>query len=291
MSATKSPLKGTVDSSGQVLLEFLGALLLLVPLGFAMGSLLWAEWQKARCVVQVFELAHARRIGATPRNRGAPNLLRVTSGIEGIQVDGHCGRAQEQVTLPWLERGSLSVPMLLGLLAISSFFMGNFLLLRDARLQVERQLRLDRCTGDAALALKERVQRVEASVTRFRALRISAAVTTLLPAAKAAAQAALEAEYLWQESIRLGWEAAEARWWLHPSCGESGALPSLLAYPAFPWKRDPPDSIGPGELRRAQIETQADEFRLEARAKARASAAIVTHRNKSWSAAWAAPRG
>ncbi len=97
MSATKT------HESGQVLLEFVGSLLILVPLAFGLSSVVWAEWLRARCAVQVFEIAHAERIGARPLNRGAPREIRVTSNVDGLSARGRCGRAEERVELPWLE--------------------------------------------------------------------------------------------------------------------------------------------------------------------------------------------
>ena len=202
------------------------------------------------------------------------------------------------------DHGSLSIPMLLGLLALSAFLFGNYFLVRDLRLQVERQLRLDRCTGEAALALKSRLMKIESSIPRFRALKLAVIAATALPETLPVAKAALRAEYLWQESTRLGWETARTGWLIRPACGETGGAFSIrFPYPAFPWIRDPEDAIGPGELRLSMasktaetFEESSEKFRLEVQARARSSAAVVEKKksgniDSNWKARWAVPHG
>jgi hypothetical protein len=116
---------------------------------------------------------------------------------------------------------------------------------------------------------------------RFRALKLAA----LVPGAGAGAKAALEAEFALQESLRALWAADRVKWLVTRGCGES-AIP--VPYPGFPWIRDPPDPLGPGNLR---WEDEGEpEFRLELHRSPRASAARVWKESNEWKAEWVSPR-
>jgi hypothetical protein len=86
-----------------VLSEFLLAAILVVTTLSASTSVLWAEWERARCAYQVFEHTHAARNRTTRFGIGRPRSLSIRRSPDGVEGSGRCGDSVEKVFLPWLE--------------------------------------------------------------------------------------------------------------------------------------------------------------------------------------------
>jgi hypothetical protein len=145
------------------------------------------------------------------------------------------------------ESGALSVPLALLLSATLAFGIGGWSLLHRWRVLAEVQLRLDRCTGQAAQDLKRAFERVQRLNQAIRAARATLAAGILVPEAAAAAREALQAAYAAQELVMAAWRAKQGYWLLRRGCGKSGDIASPL--PSLPWTRDLPDVLGPKPVR------------------------------------------
>jgi hypothetical protein len=166
-------------------------------------------------------------------------------------------------------RGAIT-PLCAGLcivLALAGF--GIWGLLRAWRFQVESQFRLDHQVAQEALSLKSSIQLAEASNQRMTLIRDTAlaGAAALTPGALAAVRAELEVERVFQEGLRIQWEAEQATWIIaHP-----GAQMRLGS-----WQRLPEDELG------AQPYSWSDaDFVLETRSGARAAAARILQTDSS----------
>ena len=137
--------------------------------------------------------------------------------------------------------GVLHVPMLLLLLALVTAGFGVWGLLRHWRHLVELQLRLDQCVGSSSMEMKRTLTRVGQLNDRMQTLR-AALLVPLHPAQQALLRALLETSYLEQEWEEGRWLWRRVSWRVRRGCDNGGDLPKL--YPAYPWRRDPPDSLG-----------------------------------------------
>lgn len=190
------------------------------------------------------------------------------------------------------ERGALQITLLIALLILGSAGLSTWGVLRHWRKITELQLRLDRCTGEAALALKSLMQDLMTGNSRISALRQSIQAARGFPPSLPPLVAALGLEVANQERIRAGWEIRKAAWLGGVSCKGKGDLPQPL--PALRWFREPPDSLGPRPLSWAG--PMPEEFRIELGHSPRHSAAVVTRKGilnvtSQWQARWTAPRG
>ncbi len=145
------------------------------------------------------------------------------------------------------DRGALSLPMAIALMAIAIAGMGIWGLLRHWRHQVELQLRLDRCVGKTALDLKRSLLAIEGENAEIRRIRIALLALTLEPPAKAALESALLVEVGRQETELALWEGRRLAWLARRGCDGRGDSPVPL--PGQSWQRDPPDVNGPQPLR------------------------------------------
>jgi hypothetical protein len=154
---------------------------------------------------------------------------------------------------------------------------------------VEVQLRLDRCTGQAAQELKTAFERIQALNRAIQAARAALVAGAILPEAAAAAKEALQIAYAAQELAIAAWHARRAYWMIRQGCGESGDSAEPL--PSLPWTRDLPDVLGPKPLRWT---SESTEFRIRARNRSRhAAAKLVGEKGatdaaepKRWSLEW-----
>jgi len=187
------------------------------------------------------------------------------------------------------QQGAIQVPMVLITLVLVLGSLGVFGVLREWRKLVEIQLRLDRCVSKTALSLKTRLDSLEKSNLRMKVIRASLAASTVLPPAKPPLQAALTAEFLWQESQRALWVKTQMTWMAEQGCDFKRDLP--LPIPTLPWLRDPPDSIGPQPLR-WPVGTEK-RFYLQLSHSPRHAAAILDegklHEKNGWFARWTYP--
>lgn len=144
-------------------------------------------------------------------------------------------------------RGALSVPLLLSLLAVSLMGFGTWGVMRRLRHVTEIQLRLDRCVGAVALELQGAQTRIERANGRMRKLRLSnAPLSIIAPPIAAAIKAELTIEAGLQDFERLRWKTRQARWLVQRGCAEGRGIPVPL--PGLTWTRPPSDPLGPQPL-------------------------------------------
>lgn len=80
--------------------EFLIGLLLTLATLTGAAGLFQAEWERTRCAYLTFEAAHTRLTGGWRK----PDLrIQVEVNAEGVRAIGRCGKAREEVDLPWLD--------------------------------------------------------------------------------------------------------------------------------------------------------------------------------------------
>ncbi|MGZ3698832.1 MAG: hypothetical protein ACXWP5_11870 [Bdellovibrionota bacterium] len=184
------------------------------------------------------------------------------------------------------ERGSISAPLVLALIAITLAGMGTWGVMRHWRKLVETQLRLDQCTGEAALTLKAVLQAVERENAAIHATRASIAVAQAAnPPAVPALEGALTVLVAKQEIDVARWKAAQVAWWLKRGCGSPGDLAPPL--PELRWERGIPDTLGPQALE--WVGPMPGEFRILARHAPRTAAAHVKGEGNGihhWKAEW-----
>jgi hypothetical protein len=187
------------------------------------------------------------------------------------------------------QKGSLQVPLVIGVAIATITALSILGLMRHWRSITELQLRLDECAGRTGIELKSRLESLEKANTRIKAIRAAIAATSALPygqAAKPPLEAALLVEVSRQEIQLSLWRAKMAAWLLRRGCDARNDL--VLPLPALPWLRDPPDEIGPAPLRWTGKAAQTFTVRLGH--PPRYSAAEVTKTNEGrWMAKWKNP--
>ena len=165
-------------------------------------------------------------------------------------------------------------------------------LMESRRSLTALQLELDRCAARHTLDLRERLEDVGRLNGRIRALRTTALAATLVPEAKAALTLALDGLAARQEFVRAAWLRDQAAWSLGIGCSR-GPL-NASPYPGFPWRRPPPDPLGPRPLE--WIGPGSRRFGLILRQAPRAAATEVKGaegdgpETNRWSVRWTVPR-
>lgn len=189
-------------------------------------------------------------------------------------------------------KGSLQLPLALALIAITAGAMGSCRLLHRWRALVELQLRLDRCVGQAALELKDTLEKITSTNQKIRVLRASILASGGVPGAIPPLQAALISAAQYQDTKRTSWEMQRVLWLSRQKCGNPLDIPIPL--PALQWTRDPPDAVGPQPLRWNGLPPEL--FHLEIGHSPRHAAAHLYPKGEyidfstHWHAEWAAPR-
>lgn len=204
-------------------------------------------------------------------------------------------RRAMRISMTTCERGALSVPLLLSLVAISLMGFGTWGVMRRWRHLTETQLRLDRCVGDVALELKGTLNRIERANGRMRKARaLNIPLSLLNPPAAEALKKLLMLQSALQDLEQFRWQARRARWLVQKGCGDAGKLMAPL--PAMDWKRPPDDPLGPmplqwiGANRRLQIllfeSSRSAVAAIEAESINMTGELIGEY---SWKAAWTRP--
>lgn len=178
----------------------------------------------------------------------------------------------------------LHVPMALLLVIISLSALGLWGILRHWRYLAELQLRLDRCVGGVALALKADARTIRLSNREMMAIRAALSVA-VEPASRTALQTALLAEAARQEWVRLRWNARRLSWLARLGCATGrGDRPVPLA--EFPWTRDPPDALGSRPLRLTleplELRVQLGHFPRHAAAELRGESSEMAYEKVRW---------
>ena len=144
------------------------------------------------------------------------------------------------------ERGAVTVPLMLACIILTLSGLGTWGVLRHWRFVAETQVRLDRCTREAALELKATQQLIERTNAGIHAARLLILVNMPDPPALAAARTALAVLVLRQDAALLAWKGRRVAWLLPTHCGDPGDL--RLPLPELDWTRPPPDPVGPQPL-------------------------------------------
>jgi hypothetical protein len=167
-------------------------------------------------------------------------------------------------------KGVLHVPLALMTLLFVITGLSLWALLHHWKTLTQTQLRLDRCTGEAALDLKSKIQNINSANQQIKQFRIAEVAATINPEAAEAIRVLISIEALRQESIRGEWMMKQVSWATTAGCDDfrdhSSPLPSLR------WERDPPDALGQRPL---HMEDFPHSFHFEIKHSPRASAAEV----------------
>ena len=186
--------------------------------------------------------------------------------------------------------GVLHLPMATALAALALAGLGLLGIGRYWTAKVGIQLDLDRCTGEAALELRDRILSLEAGNRRIEALRagVAAALATgnapVLEAAKTALSIAARA----QDLQLLDWRRRQVGWLVRAECGGVKSSPPL---PEIPLSRPPPDPLGERPLSWRGPPLRLFSIRA---ARARRSSASFVFRpqetpESAWTASWRQP--
>ncbi len=153
---------------------------------------------------------------------------------------------------------------------------------------VRIQLEIDRCTGRAALELRNHLGSIERSNETLGVLRaaVAASLATGNPGAISAARAATTAAARLQDLELLSWKQRQLRWILGPECRSS---PPATALPDLPFRRPPPDLWGERLL---QWQSPAPRrFSIRVRRNGRRSESFIfSGADERWSASWSPPK-
>lgn len=150
----------------------------------------------------------------------------------------------------------------------------------SARRTVLEQLRLDRCVGRRALALRDLANQVEGANRTLKALRATLAATGWWPPAASSLRTAIQIVFAFQEVRIVQWWVQQTQWMLHHCGNWTFALP----FGHSPWTRPPPDPLGPRPLERTRNDV---EFKTWTRKLASAALLEWSEQNpKKWQARW-----
>jgi len=167
-------------------------------------------------------------------------------------------------------------------------------------IQVEHQLRLNRCVGKAAHRLRDTLVDLESSNQRMRELRVSiAAAMGEFPAAVPPLKIALQGVAKVQDMRLWAWKAHQGQWLLTWGCGNIRDRP--LPLPSLKHYRSPPDILGPPPLEWPGLMPKT--FFIQVSYKNRHSAAHVQIEpsgkggfyetitgHQKWKASWTSPQ-
>ncbi len=171
--------------------------------------------------------------------------------------------------------------------------LGTWGILRSWRSNAETQLRLNRCVGENARALRSHLNLIETTNIKIRGLRVSVEAAQVLLRVELVPPllAAIHAAVLAQEGALWAWKARRAAWALRRGCGQWGDGATSL--PQLNLRRGLPDQAGQQPLE--WIGKRPDEFRIQAYHPPRVAAARVADQSESsffsgsWLAEWIAP--
>lgn len=166
--------------------------------------------------------------------------------------------------------------------------------------QVSTQLAIDRCVARVAREFRDLLGTIETSNSRIRILRASL-LAAVEPTTRAGLQTALALASAHQDFALGAWQAKRVRWLLPGSCPGARSILPLDPLPTSPWKRAPPDALGPlPSSWVSPIPPASAEFRVALRAPPRSTRAFVRmsapaaswgkHDGSRWVATWR-PRG
>lgn len=186
-------------------------------------------------------------------------------------------------------RGSLFLPMAAWLVLVASAALGLIAIMGGWRATAHLQRSLDRCVGVAALDLRDALNTLERTNRAMEATRVAiAAASALAPPARAALTAQLMGLMVYQEALLTRWRWVQNAWVLTRRCG---ITPSPWnRFPSSPWRRNPPDDLGPQPLYWAGGGERV--FFIKKARLSRAAAAELRCENgfiPRWSAQWTDP--
>lgn len=183
--------------------------------------------------------------------------------------------------------GTLAIPLSLALLILLFSALALWGLLRHWQKLTEIQLRLDKCTGQAALELRNTINFIETANGRIEKIRIALASATLTgalaPEAVVALRAALTSQIALQDLRKAKWQLKRVSWLATGECTRRGDRPVPL--PSLDCQRDPPDEIGQRPLRwKGEV---PEDFQIAAYHSPRAAGArVARQKGKEWHAEW-----
>lgn len=143
--------------------------------------------------------------------------------------------------------GVTSFPLLLLTLAVSSLLFGMIHLAHRWNHRMGAQVRSDRCLGRVALALRDTLQQADASDARLLGLRVSLATAESLARFETAAaiRAAIATESMIRTGLKVRWHVSFSQFNGSQDCQFKNVPNPIQAWKNFPYKEQPPDSLGP----------------------------------------------
>jgi hypothetical protein len=181
--------------------------------------------------------------------------------------------------------------MVLVLMAIFTGGFGVWSVMRNWRFHVETQLRLNQCVGKTALQLKSTLFSIENSNSRIKKLRMAIrAAQVAQPPLVPALQGALTLQVVQQETELIQWRHTQFKWIRARGCGGWRDRAQLL--PTLHYYREPPDLVGPQELKWTGIVPVS--LWIKVQNGSRVSGARVYEDNESssrWKAFWSVSYG
>jgi hypothetical protein len=188
------------------------------------------------------------------------------------------------------ERGIFHLPLTLALLILCGSGFGIWGSQRQWKKDVELQLGLDRCVGEAALELAGLMNSLAHSNRRIEVNRAAIEAAKGFPPVVVPLEAALLVQFGIQEAQRFRWKAKTLQWRVPGFCARS----QYAKLPDLPLTRDLPDAIGPQALRWDRIPGAQLELQILAGRTPRHSAAKVEGKTgdayfTGWKANWMRP--
>jgi hypothetical protein len=154
------------------------------------------------------------------------------------------------------------------------------------RQTVKLQLAMDRCTAEVSNEISQISERIEASDTRVKALRVSLAAAGPNPAAIATIKTALTLESLNQKGLQIQYEAQIAAWNARIKCATEVPVTLTRNFASsFPWQTHS-DSFGALPLTEKR-QTRPAQNRFKLKSQKRTSETIVyLSASGKWTHAW-----
>lgn len=181
-------------------------------------------------------------------------------------------------------RGAIGLPIALALGVFTTSAISLWKLRRDWERTVKTQLSLDRCVGEAAAWVENSISATQFANLRMKAIRSALGASTALPPARAALQAALEAEGVLQILRGIAWKSHELRWLVKP-CGSVTGF-AEQSFPGDPWHVPLRDGLGPQP---SEWKGEEDGFAFRVRTSRQRSFALLEKNGSGWTPKWRDP--
>ena len=150
------------------------------------------------------------------------------------------------------------------------------------RKQAAEQIKVSHCVATEAIRMKRQLNSLKKVNLTMKTLRKIAFSALLTPSALAGIRSGLKMLRTYQNLEILYWKIQSTQWKLKAGCAKP--IWRLNPLPKFPWRKPPPDWLGPRPL---IWNSKQNEFRIQSgRETRRAAATIFKDQSFTWKLKW-----